>query len=79
MHNVGILSRLRSWFEMLIVLALLTAVLAALWAFGRARLTAAVYARRLEALCADYERLRQDYNRAVSRTAITELRVNGTR
>jgi len=78
MENVGILRRLRSWFEALVVLALLTAVLAALWAFGRARLTADVYAMRLQSLCADYERLRQDYNRAISRTAVTELRVTGT-
>lgn len=77
MESPGILRRLRSWFETIVVLALLTAVLAALWAFGRARLTADAYALRLEALCADYERLRQDYNRAISRTAVTELRVSG--
>jgi hypothetical protein len=62
---------------MILVLALLTAMLMALLAFGRARLTATVYARRLEALGADYECLRQDYNRAVSRTAVSELRVSG--
>jgi hypothetical protein len=76
MHTPGILGRLRPWLEMVVTLALLTAILMALWAFGRARLTAAVYAQRLEALGADYERLRQDYNRAVSRTAVTELRVS---
>ncbi len=77
MASTGVISRLRGWIETALIVALLLAVLSALWAFGRARLTAAVYARRLEVLCADYERLRQDYNRAVSRTAVSELRVSG--
>lgn len=77
MANVGILQRLRSSLETLVAVALLAALVAALWAFGRARLTADAYALRLQALCTDYERLRQDYNRAISRTAVTELRVLG--
>jgi hypothetical protein len=76
MYISSIVGRLRAWVEMILVGVLLIAILSALWAVGRARLSAAVYARRLEALCADYERLRQDYNRAVSRTAVTELRVS---
>ncbi len=77
--RVSILSRLRSGLEALVMLVLLAAVLAALWAFGRARLSAEAYALRLEALCADYEVLRQDYNRAIARTAVTELQVRDNR
>lgn len=74
----GILGQVQAWIHVLLLVALLAAVLAGLWAFARARLSARIYARRLEAVAADYERLRQDYNRAVSRTAVTELRVKGT-
>jgi hypothetical protein len=73
-----ILRQVRAWVEALLLAALVAAILFALLAFGRARLSAGIYARRLETVAADYERLRQEYNRAVSRTAVTELRVRGT-
>jgi len=70
-----VVRQMRAWLEAILVVGLLAALLSALWAFGRARLSAGIYARRIEAIAADYERLRQEYNRAVSRTAVTELRV----
>jgi len=41
----------------------------------RSDITAAVYRSRLEEVARDYELLRESYNEAISRTAVTELRV----
>ena len=58
-------------------LILVTAVLAAGALAGyrvvRAEIAADIYRARLAELVADYESLRETYNRAVSRTAVTEL------
>jgi hypothetical protein len=58
---------------------LLIAVLAAAGFAGfrllEAQLAAGVYRERLAALTSDYETLRELYNQAVRRTAVTELRV----
>jgi hypothetical protein len=44
-----------------------------------AQVAADIYRDRLEALAGDYETLRQTYNRAVQRTAVTELLVQDNR
>ena len=73
----GLVGHVRAWIVSGLVLLVLVSAFATAWAIGRSRLTAAVYAQRLQSLCADFERLRQDYNQAVARTAVTELRVVG--
>lgn len=77
MKALSLLRQTRAWLEAALLTGLLAAVLWGLWVFGQARLTSRIYAQRLAAVAADYERLRQDYNRAVRRTAVTELRVAG--
>lgn len=74
----SITKQLRAWLEIALLIAVVCSALIALWAFGRARVGARIYAKRLETVAADYERLRKEYNRAISRTAVTELRVRGT-
>ncbi|MGC8990314.1 MAG: hypothetical protein ACP5MD_09355, partial [Verrucomicrobiia bacterium] len=74
----SITKQLRAWLEIALLIAVVCLALIALWAFGRARVGARIYAKRLETVAADYERLRKQYNRAISRTAVTELRVRGT-
>ena len=49
------------------------------YSVARSQLAASVYLERLEALARDYESLRQEYNTAVRRTAVTELLVSGDR
>lgn len=72
------LRQVRAWVEAILAVALIAALLSAFWAYARARLSARIFAQRIEVLAADYERLRQDYNRAVRRTAVTELQVTDT-
>jgi hypothetical protein len=60
------------------------AVIAALgtasaYSVARSQLAAAVYLERLEVLTQDYENLRDQFNTAVRRTAVTELLVTGNR
>jgi hypothetical protein len=64
------------------ILSLFLVVLVAVSAFAayrllEASLAAEVYRGRLAELSADYEQLRERYNEAVRRTAVTELRVEG--
>jgi type II secretory pathway pseudopilin PulG len=49
------------------------------YSLARSQLAAAVYLERLQALAADYENLREDFNTAVRRTAVTELLVAGNK
>ncbi|MCX8108140.1 MAG: hypothetical protein N3G20_04980 [Verrucomicrobiae bacterium] len=74
----GITKQLRTWIEIILGVILLLVMLLAILAYARTRIATEVYARRLESVLAEYERLREEYNRAVSRTAVTELRVKGT-
>lgn len=74
----GITKKVHAWIELVLLLGLVSSILVALTAYARARVGAQVYAKRLEALVADYERLREEYNKAIKRTAVTELRVKGT-
>ncbi len=49
------------------------------YSVARSQLAAAVYLERLEHLATDYENLREQYNDAVRRTAVTELLVKDDR
>jgi type II secretory pathway pseudopilin PulG len=49
------------------------------YSVARSQLAAAVYLERLETLARDYEDLRDQFNTAVRRTAVTELLVSGDR
>lgn len=53
--------------------------LATAYSVARSQLAAAVYLERLEVLAQDYENLRDQFNTAVRRTAVTELLVAGNR
>lgn len=44
--------------------------------WGRARIAEEIYAERLGKLATDYAALREDYNRAIARTAVTLLNVH---
>jgi type II secretory pathway pseudopilin PulG len=61
----------------LAVLALIGVATA--YSVARSQLAAAVYLERLEVLAQDYENLRDQFNTAVKRTAVTELLVAGNR
>ena len=57
----------------------LGAVGVAAWQFGRERVAAEVYRARSERLADDFNRLRENYHRAIARTAITALVVEDGR
>lgn len=61
------------------LLAVLLLASVAAYHFARAQVEAEVYRDRLAAAGEQYESLRTRYNRAVSRTAVTELRVHDGR
>jgi hypothetical protein len=67
--------KLASLLMLLFVTALLGIAGLAAWRLLESDVESDVYRARLEALSSDYETLRDRYNEAVRRTAVTELRV----
>ncbi|MBN2448747.1 MAG: hypothetical protein JXR77_00075 [Lentisphaeria bacterium] len=75
MRIIRSLRSLRSLVEGFLLLAVLAAAAMAVLAFGRTRLLADVYAQRLHGLAREYNALVAAYRQALSRTAVSELRV----
>ena len=67
------ISTVQSWLQTIVGSALLLAVGYLGYRLVRADLAANVYRERLEVVAKDYSALRQTYNEAIARTAVTEL------
>jgi hypothetical protein len=66
-------STLHTWIQTIVGLAMLLAIGYLGYRLVRADLAAHVYSERLSALAKDYSSLRDTFNEAITRTAVTEL------
>jgi len=67
--------KIMQWFHGALSLLLVGGVAVCGYSWVRARIAADIYAQKLLTVSENYEQLRQSYNTAVRRTAVTELEV----
>lgn len=79
MARPGRLARVTSFLKALAILGGVGLIAAAALRWAYTREAAEVYRERLRAMAAEHRQLVEQYNQAVRRTAVTELRVTGGR
>jgi len=72
-------SRFAKWIRSAVLILIVLLVAAGGYQFAMSRLAAEVYRQRLRNLVAEHQQLRERYNEAVRRTAVTELIVENGR